>query len=591
MKTLAHVLFLSLSMGLLACGGGSGGHRAVGEQDTELEETHQDLAEAEVDASAEVVEPNRSDEVFAPDHIAQVDITLSEADWATLRNQGRDIMDIIGPGCLDGHVPSPFTNFMATVTIDGEGIPEVAVRKKGFLGSLSTSKPSLRLKFDEYVEGQGYMGMERMTLNNSLQDPSYVRQCLAYGVFAAAGVPAPRCNFADVTVNGEHLGLFVHVETVKKRFLRRYFEDDEGKLYEGTLSDFRQGWVNTFGLGTNKNQVDDRRELNALVRALEVQEVDLLEAIEPLVDVDAFLTFWAVESLVAHWDGYAGNTNNFFVYSDPTDGGRFRFLPWGVDGTFRPPEDRPDQALLATGVLARRLYLEPATQARYVARMRELLDTVWVEDTLFAEVARMEALVVPLLGEAERVDVLASIAEVRGFLSSQRGRVEAELASPPLWEVPLREAPCVRDVGSVVATFHTTWGSLGGDPFVSGGGEIAAVFHGLVPEFQAIGAQAGAGVEGEQIGRGVVVVVGLTADNVVIVATIDSPLELLQQGTTIAIDWSEVVGNLGVYDPVAQTYQALGLLGEGTLELTQMTTAPDGVVEGRLEATIFEFGF
>jgi len=87
------------------------------------------------------------------------------------------------------------------------------------------------------------------------------------------------------------------------------------------------------------------------------------------------------------------------------------------------------------------------------------------------------------------------------------------------------------------------------------------------------------------------VVVGLTADNVVIVATIDSPLELLQQGTTIAIDWSEVVGNLGVYDPVAQTYQALGLLGEGTLELTQMTTAPDGVVEGRLEATIFEFGF
>lgn len=37
----------------------------------------------------------------------------------------------------------------------------------------------------------------------------------------------------------------------------------------------------------------------------------------------------AAEVLVAHWDGYAGNLNNTYLYADPSDG-RFRFVPWGV---------------------------------------------------------------------------------------------------------------------------------------------------------------------------------------------------------------------------------------------------------------------
>ena len=86
-------------------------------------------------------------------------------------------------------------------------------------------------------------GLTRFTLNNAKQDPSYVNQCIGYDLFRAAGVPAPRCNFANVTVNGENLGLYVHVESVKKPYLRQYFASDEGNLYEGTLSDFRDGWT------------------------------------------------------------------------------------------------------------------------------------------------------------------------------------------------------------------------------------------------------------------------------------------------------------------------------------------------------------
>ena len=67
--------------------------------------------------------------------------------------------------------------------LDGEIVEEVGVRKKGFLGSMDTERPSLKIKFGEYVEGQELQGLKRMTLNNSRQDPSLLRQCLAYGLF------------------------------------------------------------------------------------------------------------------------------------------------------------------------------------------------------------------------------------------------------------------------------------------------------------------------------------------------------------------------------------------------------------------------
>jgi hypothetical protein len=39
-----------------------------------------------------------------------------------------------------------------------------------------------------------------------------------------------------------------------------------------------------------------------------------LTAIQGLVDLDDFLTFWAAEGIVGHWDGYADDQNNFWFY-------------------------------------------------------------------------------------------------------------------------------------------------------------------------------------------------------------------------------------------------------------------------------------
>ena len=142
-----------------------------------------------------------------------------------------------------------YTWFSATVAIDGETHTEVGVRKKGFLGSQSDTKPSLKLRYDKYVDGQSLGGvMERMTLNNSVQDPSMVNTCLAYqGLCRRRAAVVRGAASPPSSVNGKDLGLYVHVEEIKKPFLARHFDSTVGNLYEGTDQRFHSRISRYFG--------------------------------------------------------------------------------------------------------------------------------------------------------------------------------------------------------------------------------------------------------------------------------------------------------------------------------------------------------
>ena len=189
------------------------------------------------------------DAYFGMGRVLDVAIEIAPDDWDTLRHQTRTFDDLMAE-IEKYNLSRPFADiydwFSATVTIDGETHTEVGVRKKGFLGSQSDTKPSLKLRYDKYVDGQALGGViERMTLNNSIQDPSMINTCLTYQVFAAAGSPSSRCNFATVTVNGKELGLYVHVEEIKAPMLARHFDSAEGNLYEGNISDFTPDYRGT----------------------------------------------------------------------------------------------------------------------------------------------------------------------------------------------------------------------------------------------------------------------------------------------------------------------------------------------------------
>ncbi len=540
--------------------------------------------------------PDETDKMFEPDRVVQVSIDIDEADWDELRVQARSWNMFIGDDCQAEPFPKPYTYFPATVTVDGVVVSQAGVRKKGFLGSLDPYKPSLKIKFDEYVADQKVSGMSRMTLNNNRQDRSFIKQCIGYALFRDAGIPAPRCNFAHVTVNGTDMGVFAHVESVKKPYLRRHFSDDDGVLYEGTLSDFRDGWIGTFEQKTNKT-TPTTAALDELSAALQLPDDQLLAALDPILDVDRFINFWATEVLIAHWDGYANNTNNYYVYNDPTTG-QLQFMPWGIDGILEDANPFPDGAsppkvVYATGLLTRRLYLLPETRTKYLDRMRALLSEVWSESALLAEIDRMEALIGDIAQDdpfADGLIVADEIDKVRDFVRVRRQVLTAELDSPPGWTYPLRETFCFAEVGQVQGTFSTTFGDLNRDPFTSGTASIAGDTNGTNIVTSQQGSRAGLNTDGEQGPQAEIHVMALRDDGKILFVAFSGPPQQFGPGT-FSLDLSTITSFLFEWDPVAMDGRVIGYLADGTLTLTEASTSGGAAVAGSFTSTLVELPF
>lgn len=397
--------------------------------------------------------------LFAPDRLLEVQIELAPSDWNQLREEHPDLAAELGPARLEKPPPDPYRLYAATVVIDGTRVTNVAVRKRGFIGSASTVRPSLGIRFDAYDKGLRFHGLKRMSLNNNLQDPSQMRQVLAYRLFAAAGVPAPRCSLARVTVNGRYLGIYSHVEAVDENFLRRQFGSSAGNLYEGRMSDFRPDWIKTF---ERKNHKDEpgTQDLEAVMGALALPTTEMLQTLPRLVDVEEYRSFWAVECLIGHWDSYSKGGNNFFVYFRP-DTKQMVFIPWGADGVLGVPDPFTREpvpvSVMAGTQLPHRLYQVPGERAAYRQRLRELLNTAWNEEALLAEVERLRTLVRPHL-HVPPSRFNAAVAQIRAFIQARRTGMELELNGPaPRWPLPLAASPCLWPAGRITSEFQATW--------------------------------------------------------------------------------------------------------------------------------------
>jgi spore coat protein CotH len=244
----------------------------------------------------------------------------------------------------------------ATLTHGTETVTNIGLRFKGE-GSFQKldRKPAFKLKFDEFVDNQSFYGLRRMTLNNAFEDPSFVAERLAYDVFRAAGLPAPRCNSATVYVNGSFYGVYVNVEAEDKTFLRRWFGSDDGNLYEEGQRDFVTGAEQDFNLETNE-EANDKSDLARLIASSQsaTNPASFMQDIGVHLDTAQFLRFTAAEAVVNQWDMYAYTVfyvNNLRIYNDPTTQ-KFAFIPWGMDLSMKPFRDS-DRAHIDLFALAR----------------------------------------------------------------------------------------------------------------------------------------------------------------------------------------------------------------------------------------------
>ena len=121
-----------------------------------------------------------------------------------------------------------------TVVIDNEAFKNVAIRGKGntSLSSVTNDRYSYKIEFDHYDSTNTYHGLDKLCLNNVIQDNTYMKDYLTYQMMRDMGAASPLCSFVYITINGQDWGLYLAVEAIEESFLQRNYGKDYGELYK-----------------------------------------------------------------------------------------------------------------------------------------------------------------------------------------------------------------------------------------------------------------------------------------------------------------------------------------------------------------------
>ncbi|MDP2309908.1 MAG: CotH kinase family protein [Pseudomonadota bacterium] len=255
-----------------------------------------------------------SDHLFDPTRVHTIEVTLSDASVRSLQG-------------------SPYTQVEGSLAFEGALFPRVGVSIKGVYGSLRSidAKVALKLDVNDY-EDHHLRGLEHVTLNNMVQDPSAVHEAVGYEFLRSVGLPAPRTGWARLVLNGEDRGFYLLIEAIDERFIARWYDDDTGRLWEGAYGvDLQADELELFQYDAGPDPLD-LANLAAISEILTSSPTDAaISALEERVDVDQLLDVMAFEAIALHWDGYS-TANNYRLYEDPT--GRITMIPWGLDQTW-----------------------------------------------------------------------------------------------------------------------------------------------------------------------------------------------------------------------------------------------------------------
>ncbi|HEX5610709.1 MAG TPA: CotH kinase family protein [Solirubrobacterales bacterium] len=338
---------------------------------------------------------------------------------------------------------------------------DVGIRLKGGTGSfkpIKTGKAGFKIRFDKFVDDQLFFGLQRLTLNNMVQDPSMVHETLTYEIFRALGLPASRTGYALVRVNGEFFGVYLNIETLDKIFLAAHFASTQ-HLYEADAPgvDVRTGEAGTFEV--DRGDEGDLTDLDALITAANDVEGDWSDGMAPSADLTEMTRVWAVERYVSHWDGYAGvqapfRPNNYYLHSLAS--GIFEMLPWGADQTWETKVefDEPAGGLLFNNCLA-----DESCEALYEQGLEEVQAAVPA-----LELGRQVSCLTEMLAPWQQVEpesrrrydaeeIAEGVDETRELVSDRPGEL-ADFLGVAAPDVPPSNAPCsVPPAGPATVTF------------------------------------------------------------------------------------------------------------------------------------------
>jgi putative membrane-bound dehydrogenase-like protein len=220
----------------------------------------------------------------------------------------------------------------ADLTADGKTCKKVGVRYAGEITYFASSrglKRPLAIDLNKFGKQQLH-GVTSLQLHAMPMDPSKGREALAYSVFRAVGVPAPRTAFAEVTLtvpgkyDKEYLGLYTVVEGVDKRFLEDRFGADKGLLMRPfqvrSLDHLGDNWERYRGRYRPQSEPtkEETKRVIELARLVnQASEEEFSKQIDSYLDMDAFLRFLAADALTSNLESSSALGHNYYLFLNP----------------------------------------------------------------------------------------------------------------------------------------------------------------------------------------------------------------------------------------------------------------------------------
>ena len=237
---------------------------------------------------------------------------------------------------------------MPTSSSRGTVFRDIAVRFKGngtLINSVSTKMP-LKVDLNKNVKGQKLAGLSELNFHNNIWDPTATNETLAYGLFRAVGVAAPRVTYARVylTIPGKfdrsYSGVYSVVENVDSNFAADRFGGREGAIFKPSSPNFftyrGPNWADyerEWDPKTDLTAAQKQRVIDFVSFASFATDAEFAAHIGKFVDVDNFARQMAAAVWVSNLDGPPDNGQNLFMYLDPKTN-RFVTIPWDQDDAF-----------------------------------------------------------------------------------------------------------------------------------------------------------------------------------------------------------------------------------------------------------------
>lgn len=261
--------------------------------------------------------------------IQEIRINFTQPDWQTQLN--------IQQQTTQQYIPA------SSVVINGTSFPNVGVKYKGNSSFIPFfAKNPFHIELDAF-QNQDYQGYTDIKLSNVIFDPTFVRETLSYSILRQY-MAAPQCNYANVYVNDVLIGLYVNVESVSKKFVRKHFYSDENAFFDcspvngaNSVSALQElpaliYWgpsINNYSLAYRMKSETGWDELINLTFTL----TNSVTGIESVLDVDRALWMLAFNNVLVNLDSYIGTFNqNYYLYRD--DNGRFNPVLWDLNMSF-----------------------------------------------------------------------------------------------------------------------------------------------------------------------------------------------------------------------------------------------------------------